>query len=60
MIPLICYQYKKAGVVDAGGQDFLVILEGMYNVLAGIEMKEVETPPVQLNIEEDDLDDIHD
>ena len=56
MLPVL----KKAGVVDAGGAGLLVILEGMYNVLAGIEMKEVETPPVQLNIEEDDLDDIHD
>ncbi|HQC54345.1 MAG TPA: DAK2 domain-containing protein [Clostridia bacterium] len=56
MLPVL----KKAGVVDAGGAGLLVIFEGMYNVLAGIEMKEIETPPVQLNLEEDTPDDIHD
>jgi DAK2 domain fusion protein YloV len=30
---------KKAGVVDAGGKGLLVILEGMYKALAGIEIK---------------------
>lgn len=29
---------KKAGVVDAGGKGFIVILEGMYQVLSGGEM----------------------
>ena len=30
---------KKAGVVDAGGRGLLLILEGMYNVLAGVKME---------------------
>lgn len=38
MLPVL----KKAGVVDAGGQGLLFILTGMYNVLAGIEIKAVE------------------
>lgn len=38
MLPVL----KKAGVVDAGGQGLLFILTGMYNILAGIEMKAVE------------------
>ena len=32
----------KAGVVDSGGQGLMYILKGMYNVLAGIPMEEVE------------------
>ena len=31
----------KAGVVDSGGQGLMYILTGMYNVLAGLEMKPV-------------------
>lgn len=31
----------KAGVVDSGGQGLIYILEGMYNVLAGIPMRTV-------------------
>ena len=39
----------KAGVVDSGGQGLIFILQGMYNVLAGVEMKEPESeePPQQ-------------
>ncbi|MFA6866247.1 MAG: DAK2 domain-containing protein [Clostridia bacterium] len=33
---------KKAGVVDSGGQGLIFIFIGMYNVLAGIEMKAVD------------------
>ncbi len=33
---------KKAGVVDSGGMGLLVILTGMYNTLAGVEMKAAE------------------
>lgn len=33
---------KKAGVVDSGGQGLMFIIIGMYNILAGIEMKPVE------------------
>ncbi len=37
----------KAGVVDSGGQGLICILQGMYNALVGIEMKEPdeETSP---------------
>ncbi len=34
---------KKAGVVDAGGKGFLVILQGMLDSLRGLPMPEVET-----------------
>ncbi|MCC8121874.1 MAG: DAK2 domain-containing protein [Oscillospiraceae bacterium] len=34
---------KKAGVVDAGGRGFLVILQGMLDSLRGLPMPEVET-----------------
>jgi DAK2 domain fusion protein YloV len=34
MLPVL----KKAGVVDAGGKGLLIMLYGMYNILAGIEM----------------------
>ncbi|MFI3229425.1 MAG: DAK2 domain-containing protein [Bacillota bacterium] len=33
---------KKAGVVDSGGMGLLVILTGMYNVLAGVPMDQPE------------------
>lgn len=36
----------KAGVVDSGGQGLMYIFIGMYNVLAGIEMKPVELKTV--------------
>lgn len=42
MLPIL----KKAGVVDAGGAGLLIIFEGMYNILAGIEMKIVDIPEV--------------
>ncbi len=38
MLPVLA----KAGVVDSGGQGLICILQGMYNVLAGVEMKEPE------------------
>lgn len=38
MLPIL----KKAGVVDSGGQGLMFIIIGMYNILAGIEMKTVE------------------
>ncbi len=33
---------KKAGVVDAGGRGLLVILQGFYNIVAGIEEENIE------------------
>lgn len=36
---------KKAGVVDAGGQGFVVIIEGMYAVISGGEAVESEEKP---------------
>lgn len=52
----------KAGVVDSGGQGLMFILQGMYNVLAGIPMEEVKVEPVQHAKAEqaDDFEDIHD
>ena len=38
---------KKAGVVDAGGQGYLVILEGMLAALRGEPMPEAGSEPVQ-------------
>ncbi|MBE6940056.1 MAG: DAK2 domain-containing protein [Ruminococcaceae bacterium] len=38
---------KKAGVVDAGGKGYLVILEGMLRCLRGEEMPEGSDEPVQ-------------
>ena len=38
MLPVLA----KAGVVDSGGQGLIYILQGMYNALAGVEMKEPE------------------
>ncbi|HKL73292.1 MAG TPA: DAK2 domain-containing protein [Clostridia bacterium] len=38
MLPIL----KKAGVVDSGGQGLMFIIIGMFNILAGIEMKPVE------------------
>lgn len=44
MLPVL----KQAGVVDAGGKGLIIILTGMYNVLAGIEMPPFEDDaPVQ-------------
>ena len=59
MLPVL----KKAGVVDAGGKGLLLILEGMYNVLAGIKMeKAVETEGVSLPEfnQEEEFTDSHD
>lgn len=38
---------KKAGVVDAGGKGFLVILQGMLDELRGLPMPEVDGADVQ-------------
>ena len=38
---------KKAGVVDAGGKGFVLILKGMLSALRGEEMPEVSDAPVQ-------------
>ena len=38
---------KKAGVVDAGGKGFVLILKGMLSALRGEEMPEVAEAPVQ-------------
>ena len=47
--PKLLTVLAKAGVVDSGGQGLIFILQGMYNVLAGVEMKEPESeePPQQ-------------
>lgn len=37
MLPVL----KKAGVVDAGGMGLIIVLQGFYNILAGIEMENV-------------------
>lgn len=37
MLPVL----KKAGVVDAGGMGLIIVLQGFYNVLVGIEMENV-------------------
>lgn len=58
MLPIL----KKAGVVDSGGQGLIFIFIGMYNILAGIEMKPVETetdkPPEKLMAFENDVHDL--
>ena len=52
---------KKAGVVDAGGRGLLIILEGMYNVLAGIKMEKTEPSEGAQSAEIADVfDDSHD
>ncbi len=33
---------KKAGVVDAGGRGLLIIFQGFYNVIAGVEEENIE------------------
>ena len=48
MLPVL----KKAGVVDAGGQGFVTLLEGMLQVIqgeAGIELKEQPQPKQLVN-----------
>lgn len=56
MLPVL----KKAGVVDAGGKGLLIIFQGMYNVLAGIEMKPAETVEEQPSPQTQLVADIHD
>lgn len=57
MLPVL----KKAGVVDAGGQGLLYMLQGYYNIIAGIEMDSVivegETP---IEAVDNFVGDIHD
>lgn len=53
----------KAGVVDSGGQGLMFILIGMYNVLAGVEMKPYveetkEAKTVDFELDEHDLENI--
>ncbi|NCA93095.1 DAK2 domain-containing protein, partial [bacterium] len=52
----------KAGVVDSGGQGLMFILTGMYNILAGIEMKpffeEEKEKTVDFELDEHDLENI--
>lgn len=53
----------KAGVVDSGGQGLMYILTGMYNVLAGVEMKPVELKSVSVDTESKTVSfesDVHD
>ena len=50
---------KKAGVVDAGGKGLLLILEGMYNVLAGVKMEKRESQEISREAT-DVFDDSHD
>lgn len=61
MLPVLA----KAGVVDSGGQGLIYILQGMFNVLAGIDMKEPEAeeqPPQQAisaaSVDENDYENI--
>jgi len=56
MLPVL----KKAGVVDAGGKGLLVIFWGMYNVLAGIEMKALAQEEVTPFGESQLFADVHD
>ncbi|MCL2630833.1 MAG: DAK2 domain-containing protein, partial [Firmicutes bacterium] len=56
MLPVL----KKAGVVDAGGKGFLVIIYGMYNSLAGIEVSVAEaTESADLSANIAFLPDVH-
>lgn len=56
MLPVL----KKAGVVDAGGKGLLIIFYGMYNVLAGIEMKAIESEQVDSLSDSQFVADVHD
>ena len=49
----------KAGVVDSGGQGLIFILQGMYNILAGIPMEEVSVQTVSKQAESE-ITDEHD
>ena len=49
----------KAGVVDSGGQGLMCILQGMYNILAGVPMQEVaEQSKTQSAAEQEDVHDL--
>ena len=49
----------KAGVVDSGGQGLMCILQGMYNILAGVPMQEVaEQSKTQSATEQEDVHDL--
>lgn len=50
MLPVL----KKAGVVDAGGQGFVLILEGMYSVLKDGIMIEADNAPDDVSANEPD------
>ncbi len=47
MLPVL----KKAGVVDAGGAGLLMIFEGMFNILTGVEMKAISKPEIISNVQ---------
>lgn len=51
---------EKAGVVDSGAQGLLYILEGMYNILAGIDMEPVDLEKKPEAGREIEISDIHD
>lgn len=53
MLPVLA----KAGVVDSGGQGLMFILEGMYNVLAGVPMKEIAVEQPKLQNPDEDVHD---
>ncbi|HHY13828.1 MAG TPA: DAK2 domain-containing protein [Thermoanaerobacterales bacterium] len=52
---------KEAGVVDAGGKGFVFIIQGMYEIIKGIEDKQTEVTEdiekdVELSVIEDDIE----
>ncbi|MEG1963906.1 MAG: DAK2 domain-containing protein [Clostridia bacterium] len=56
MLPVL----KEAGVVDAGGKGLVCVIEGMYRVLAGIELPEQEIEVSESESKENFAGEIHD
>ncbi|MEG2084120.1 MAG: DAK2 domain-containing protein [Clostridia bacterium] len=56
MLPVL----KEAGVVDAGGKGLVCVIEGMYRVLAGIELPEQEIEVSEAESKENFAGEIHD
>lgn len=54
MLPVLA----KAGVVDSGGQGLMFILEGMYNILAGVPMKEIAAEQTKTQSFDEDVHDL--
>lgn len=54
MLPVLA----KAGVVDSGGQGLMFILEGMYNILAGVPMKEIAAEQAKTQSFDEDVHDL--